>query len=135
MAIEPMPEELTRAVEEFLDAFECLDFERFAAGFIQNNDVSMIFPDQATRLIYRGWFSVEHAWKEIFQSERLNSQNGKIKLEVSDLGIQRYGNSAIVTFLVNSSPPAIVHRRTIIFVRGNGRWLIAHLHGSNYDQK
>jgi len=123
------------ALEEFLNAFEQLDFDRFAGSFIQNNEVSVIFPGAEMRSIYRGWASVRRAWQKVFEIEKANSEDGKIKLVVTDLSFQNYGNSAIASFLVNSSPPEIVHRRTIVFIKEKGRWLIVHLHGSNYDQQ
>ena len=134
MSIEPLGEEVNKAFKKFINAFEQLDFERFTECFVQNDDVTIIFPGPSMRLINRGWPSVRQAWQEVFQHESAISVDGKLKLDISNLGIQIFGYTAIVTFLVNSSPPEIVHRRTIILIRENNDWLIVHLHGSNYDR-
>jgi ketosteroid isomerase-like protein len=127
-------EEVMQALQQFLSAFERLDFERLAACFAQDEGVSVIFPSTTRRGIYRGWTAVERAWREVLQDEKYTSQAGRIKLAPSDLTIQVFGETAICTFLVNSDPPAVAHRRTIVFLRRDGRWLIVHLHGSNLDE-
>jgi ketosteroid isomerase-like protein len=126
-------DEVRQALQQFLSAFEQLDFERLASCFLHCGDASIILPSETRRGIYRGWPAVEGVWREVFQDEKYTSQAGKIKLTPSDLTIQIFGETAICTFLANSDPPAIAHRRTIVFLRREGRWLIVHLHGSNLD--
>lgn len=127
-------EEVMQALRKFLEVFERLDFERFASCFLHTDEVTIILPSTTRRVIYRGWPAVERAWQEVFQDEKYTSQAGRIKLMPSDLTIQVFGEAAICTFLVNSDPPAIAHRRTFVFLRREGRWLIVHLHGSNLDE-
>ena len=125
--------EVRQALDQFLAAFGALDFERFAGSFAQNAETCIILPAPAQRLIYRGWTAARQAWLEVFEHERAASPDGRLRLEISDLDIQVFGESALATFLVNSLPPAVMHRRTIVFAKQAGRWQIVHLHGSNHD--
>jgi ketosteroid isomerase-like protein len=127
-------EAVMQALRRFLTAYEYLDFAGLTRCFVQDEEVSIIFPGSTRLVIYRGWPSVLAAWQAVFHDEKMKSENSsRIKLVPGDLSVQIFGDTAIATFLVNSSPPDIVHRRTIVFVRREDRWLIVHLHGSNID--
>jgi len=119
-------------LSQFVSAFEELDWKRFSSLFAHDEDIAVFFPLPEMPLPYRGWSAVSKAWKEVFQ---LEATERDFTLHVTDLAIQMYGSTAIATFLVNSSPPAIVHRRTLVFAKEEGQWVIVHLHGSNYDMQ
>jgi ketosteroid isomerase-like protein len=49
-----------------------------------------------------------------------------------DLRVERFGDAALITFQVKN--PNVTSRRTFVLRVENGKWRIAHLHGSNMRQ-
>lgn len=126
-------EAVRAALRDFADAFRKLDFERFTCCFGQDEVSSAYFPFPDRPLLHQGWNAQEHAWRDVFEAERRRAKDGRILLKIDSLAIQILGDVAIVTFLVNSELPTIVHRRTVIMARQSGTWRIVHLHASNVD--
>ena len=121
--------EVKAAVTAFLTAFDALDWEPFAACFAPDATIFMPFPDVIQRL--DGWEAAAAVFQPFFAKIR-QTRNAPpyLDLQPRDLHIQPINNSAaIVTFHLYDG--VTWSRRTAVFEKRNGRWLIVHLHASN----
>lgn len=117
-----------RAAEAFVEAFSNLDWEPFRAAFA--DDATMFFPF-ADGLLTRasGRAEIEARFKPAFGEDR---KRGRVPpylhIEPKDMKIQMAGDVAIMTFHL----PGKGHmaRRTLVWQKRGGRWLIVHLHAS-----
>lgn len=115
-----------KAAEAFVKAFTHLDWEPFRATFA--DDATMFFPwDLLSRASGKG--EIEAQFKPGFGEDK---KQGRVPpylhIEPKDMKIQMAGDVAIMTFHL----PGKGHmaRRTIVWQKRNGRWLIVHLHAS-----
>ncbi len=116
-----------QAALQFVDAFNNLDWPRFAASF---DSTATIFHPMATFMRrIEGRDSLVESFKRIFR-DTPNQRPGPPYLNIrpQDLLIQVVGDAAVVTFHLGAPP--MLNRRTLVFVRRGDRWLIAHLHAS-----
>jgi ketosteroid isomerase-like protein len=115
-------QKIRAATEHFLRVFGNLDWDAFRAAWASEPTVFFPFDDTAERVTGRA--AVEERWQRFFS--RLQRP---FQVNPRDLLIQRYGDAAIVTFNLGSGPGP-VGRRTLVFVKENGDWKLAHLHAS-----
>ncbi|MGI8406930.1 MAG: YybH family protein, partial [Actinomycetota bacterium] len=117
-----------RAAEAFVEAFSNLDWEPFRATFA--DDATMFFPfpwGLLSRASGKG--EIEAQFKPAFGEDK---KQGRVPpyldIEPKDMKIQMAGDVAIMTFHL----PGKGHmaRRTIVWQKRGGRWLIVHLHAS-----
>lgn len=115
------------AMQRFLDALNALDAAAIEAMLAE--DVTAFFPTvSATRV--DGKEKVAAVFREfVEQSKQIESRK---PIVAEDLEVVRFGGIAIATFNVRN--PAVTSRRTFVFRRHGGQWVIVHFHASNIRQ-
>lgn len=88
------------------------------------DDATVFFPLNDKPVRANGRAEIAGAFQALFGPD---SRGGLPKPE--NLRVQRLGDVAIVTF--ENTNPHVTARRTLVLRWETGRWLIAHLHGSN----
>lgn len=113
------------AMNGFLEALNALDAEAINAYFA--SDATAFFPVVAPERL-----NGKEAISEIFRTYVAETKKNVAKTNIvaEDMRIERSGDMAVVSFQVHN--PSAVSRRTFIFRRESGRWLIVHMHASNY---
>lgn len=116
-----------RAAEAFLVAFNNLEWESFRRSF--SDDATAFFPFSQVPRLANGRAEVEAVFKLFFDEVRKRKPGPPYQnIEPKDLKVQVLGDAAIVTFHLGGDDP--VGRRTLVFQKQKGEWLIAHLHAS-----
>jgi uncharacterized protein (TIGR02246 family) len=117
--------EVRAAMSGFMTALNALDADGMASYFA--DDMTAFFPVAAAERQ-----DGKAAIVGIFQRyvEATKQTVTKTNIVPEDLRVAMRGDVAIVTFNVHN--PAAVSRRTFVFERRAGRWLIVHMHASNY---
>ena len=120
-------ETVRQAATDFVDAFNDLDWDRFEASFAEDATVFFPTPEQPHRV--QGRDAIIGAFKSIFESVPEREPGPPyLSIQPVDVHVRMLDESAIVTFhLAGTDQP---NRRTLIFARRQGRWLIVHLHAS-----
>lgn len=115
-----------KAAESFIEALNNLEWERFRKSFV--DEATVFFPAEVPgRANGRG--EVEAGFKTMFDEGR--KQGGGppyLHVEPKDLMIQMAGSAAVMTFHLER--PGGLARRTIVWQKRGGKWLILHLHAS-----
>lgn len=110
------------AMASFMDALNNLDVERISAAFAE--DATAFVPvAQPQRANGRAEIDA------IFRGYIAGTKGQKTNLVPQDMRIETGGDFAVVTFQI---PGGSTARRTFVFRRIAGRWLITHLHASNF---
>src|SRR6185369_12342821 len=114
--------EVRAAMASFMDALNDLDAARISAAFAE--DATAFFPvAQPQRANGRAEIDA------IF-GRYVDGQKGqKTNLAPHDMTVETSGDLALVTFQV---PGGSTARRTFVLRRTGGRWLITHMHASNF---
>ena len=118
-----------RAAAAFIEAFNNLDWERFRYSF--SDDATTFFPSRSGESPRRanGRDEIEARFKPGFDEIRKSKPNPPyLNIEPKDLKIQMLRDGAIVTFHLDGDDS--VGRRTVVFQKRKGKWLIVHLHAS-----
>ncbi|MDE3035750.1 MAG: nuclear transport factor 2 family protein [Nitrospirota bacterium] len=120
-------EEVTRANQEFYEAFESLDVARMDKIWAQQEYVTCIHPGWTLRV---GWPSVRDSWVLIFNN------TFSMAFELTELQIQVAGDVAWVVCTENitsrqgEQPQGNRVLATNFFEKTGDRWFIIHHHGS-----
>lgn len=110
------------AMMKFMAALNDLDAARISASFAE--DATAFFPlAQPQRAQGRAEIDA------VFQRYVDGQQGKKTSLVPQDLKIETGGDLALVSFQI---PGGSTARRTFVFRRIAGRWLITHMHASNF---
>ena len=116
-----------KAAEDFVTAFNQFKWEAFRSSF--TNDAIMFHPVWEQRKRRAGRQEIEATWLEVFP-EFIDAYNtATLNISPKDLHIQLYGHTAIVTFHLGDGITRL-SRRTLVMVKQNNEWKIAHLHAS-----
>jgi len=116
------------AMSGFMDALNTLDTDRMATYFA--DDITAFVPvAQGERA--DGKAAVVEIFRKYVEATKKTISRTNIVPE--DLRVDQYGDVAIVTFNVRN--PAAISRRTFVFHRERGKWLITHFHASNFMTK
>lgn len=113
------------ALDGFLAALNALDVDRIASYLAE--DVTAFVPTaQGPRLDGKA------ALTEVFRAycEKTRETGSRTNIVPEHLTVEQAGSIGIVTFEVPS--PASIARRTFVFRKHSGRWLISHFHASNF---
>ena len=111
--------------QEAVDAFiAALDRGDVNIAELFAEEATVFFPITNQPLRANGRAEIATAFAALFGP---NYRGGLPKPE--NLHVQDFGGTAVVTF--QNVNPNVTSRRTIVFRREAGRWLIVHLHGSN----
>jgi ketosteroid isomerase-like protein len=109
----------------FMNALNALDLGAMSAFFAR--DVTAFVPvAQADRV------QGKEALVAIFRTfvARTSSSPSRLNLVPEDLEIVSNGSLAVVTFNIRDAT-SVVRRRTFIWTREAGQWLIRHMHASD----
>ena len=114
-----------QALASFVDAFNHLDRARMDACFL--DDATVFFP-------WGGYREVGF-WTAQFDAWRVERDGPPyLNIQPRDLQIQRYGETAVVTFHLEHDPDTL-GRRTIVLVQTPAGWKIGHLHASTLPRE
>jgi len=112
------------AMNGFMDALNALDADRITASFTE--DATAFFPlAQPQRAENRS--EIDAVFRKFVETTKKDTQ--RLNLVPEDMRIETSGDLAMVSFQIRGASTA---RRTFIFRRVNGRWLIKHMHASNF---
>lgn len=120
--------EVESAAEAFIKAFNNLDWDLFRDSFA--DDATVFFPS-ASMIAGRanGRTEIETIFKPLFDSGRKQKDSPPyLSIEPKEMRIKMLRDAAVVTFHLGGKES--LGRRTVIFQKQNGRWLIVHLHAS-----
>jgi ketosteroid isomerase-like protein len=115
-----------QAVALFLEAFRAMDPARFDPFFAP--DATVFFPDgrfPTNRLLPRA--EALATFHGLFDSLKAQGQT-RLQIDPVDQHIDRYGDVAVVTFLLEGA--GTMGRRTLVLRLQDGSWRIVHLHAS-----
>src|SRR5688572_21421285 len=117
-----------KAAEAFIEAFNNLEWEKFSRSF--SDDATVFFPFSQVPRRASGRAEVEGVFKLFFDDLRKRKPGPPYQNIVpQEVMVQMLGNAAVVTFhLVGGDS---VSRRTLVYQKQKGEWLITHLHASN----
>ena len=119
------------AFERFISAFNALDWNSFRACFA--DDASVFNPDiPQVASLHRldGRVDIERTFRAVFEASHQDTVPGGPRIVPENLRIQRFGDTAIVTFEFKRAN-ASFGRRTLVLHRQGDSWLIVHIHASN----
>ena len=117
-----------KASEGFMVAFNNLEWETFRNSFA--DDATVFFPFWQVPPLANGRTEVEAVFKSFFDAQKKRKPNPPYQnLVPKDEHIQMLGDVAIVSFHLGTELPT--GRRTMVYRKQNGKWLIAHMHASN----
>jgi len=120
--------DLQQVIDAFLIAIRRADAKTLASMFTEDATLFYPSPPFPTHRV-SGRAAIEAAWAAGFAA--LPPATGSAPpLRPIGLAVQRYGDTAIVTFELASRAPE-VGRRTFVLERQNGSWKVRHLHASN----
>ncbi len=126
-------EPVRAAAEHFLRVFDNLEWEAFRATWA--SDPTVFFPFDAAPERATGRAAVEAGFRQFFDSVKASRPGPPyLHLNPRELRVERYGDAGLVTFMLGE-PGGRVARRTLVFVRENGAWKLAHLHASAAGQR
>ncbi|MCP9493239.1 MAG: nuclear transport factor 2 family protein [Pyrinomonadaceae bacterium MAG19_C2-C3] len=109
-------------------AFNNLEWEKFRNSF--SDDATVFFPFHQAPRLRNGRYEVEDVFKSFFDELRKRKPSPPYQnIQPKDVQIQMLDkDAAILTFHLGGDDP--VGRRTLVFRKQKGKWLIAHLHAS-----
>lgn len=110
------------AMANFMDALNKLDGPRISACFAEDATtfVPVAQPQRAN-----GRAEIDAIFRRYIEGTKGQTTN----LVPQDMTVETHGDMALVTFQI---PGGSTARRTFVFRRVGGRWLIAHMHASNF---
>jgi len=120
-----------KTVAEFIYAFNNLDWEHFRQYFADDATVfNPAIPEVTELHRLDGREKIETVFKRVFEEARKGKGPPYLHIQPENLKIQMLTNAAVVTFHFKRSESSF-GRRTFVFEKRNGKWLIVHLHASN----
>jgi ketosteroid isomerase-like protein len=130
--------QIRAAAEWFLRVFDNLDWESFRASWSSEPTVFFPFDDTPERVT--GQAAVEARFRRFFDEVRARTSGPPyLHIKPRELRVEHYGDAGLVTFMLGQppvlgEPPGRVVRRTLLFIRENETWKLAHLHASAAGQ-
>jgi hypothetical protein len=119
-------DEVLAAAENFLRVFDNLDWDRFAACWSSNP--TAFFPGDDSRL--DGREPVLARFRAFFDQVQVRSPGPPyLHLNPRHLRVDQYGDAGLVSFTLGD-PPKPSALRSLLFVREDGAWKLAHLHAT-----
>lgn len=123
--------DVRKAVDAFVKAFNDLDWDKFRLSFTDDATVFFPFPQVPRRA--NGRAEVEAVFKSFFDEVRKRKSSPPyLNIDPKDLKIQRLKDAAIVTFHLEGADT--IGRRTLVFQKQRGKWLIAHMNASSIQK-
>ena len=120
-------DEVEQVLQKFLIPFSNQDIPKFIDYFA--DDASVFFPSaRFSPVRVEGKANIASAFGRVFTPPAPGAPSGRL-IQPQDLKVQRFGDSAIVTFHLGSDTAR--SRRTFVLMRIAGQWKIVHLHASS----
>ena len=116
-----------KSVTRFVKAFNEFDWTNFEASFTDDATIFFPFWNQSKRI--RGKQAIDSAWLTIFPEFTDIKNTRRLQITPIDINIQVYQETAIVTFHLGDGVKTL-SRRTLVMIKENKQWKIAHLHAS-----
>ncbi|PKG42767.1 hypothetical protein CXF67_08545 [Psychroflexus sp. MES1-P1E] len=120
-----------KSATDFVTAFNNFDWTTFRASFTDDATIFYPFWNQAGRM--QGKSELKTIWLTIFPEFVDTKNTRKLKINPKDINIQLYPQTAIVTFHLGNGVERL-SRRTLVMVKENENWKIAHLHASSVSE-
>jgi ketosteroid isomerase-like protein len=121
--------EVRQAAEKFVEALANFDWKKFRLSFAE--DATFFHPDLSfdpSRV--NGRDAIVAAFENRLRDRPREKGPPYLNIQPKDVKIQMLGDAAaVVTFHLEGEKT--LGRRTLVFQRWQGAWLIAHLHGSS----
>ncbi|HRE68426.1 MAG TPA: nuclear transport factor 2 family protein [Cyclobacteriaceae bacterium] len=115
------------SIEKFFVAFNSFQWEPFRESF--TDDATIFFPDWEQASRKSGINEIERTWLELFPEFRDSTSTLKLNIVPRNIKLQLYDDTAVVTFHLGNGEKYVA-RRTLVMVKIEKRWKIAHLHAS-----
>ena len=114
----------------FLDALNALDVQGMT-GFFAPDITAFVPLAQPDRVQGRD------AVVRIFQGfvEKTRPTTSRLNIIPEDLEVEVSGDLALVSFNVREPASHVTRRRTFVFEREGGKWLIRHFHASDFTSQ
>jgi uncharacterized protein (TIGR02246 family) len=122
-------DDVKQVIDTFLTTMSAADATRLGEMFA--DDATVFFPSPPfpmQRIVGRS--DIEAAWRAGFASIPNRGVIPAQQIQPKRVELQTYGDTAIVTFELESGPSRL-GQRTFVLVRQRAGWKIAHLHASN----
>ena len=120
-------DEVEQVIKAFLIPFSNQNVAEFVEYFAE--DATVFFPPArfpAARV--EGKAAIASAFAAVFKQFGLAPATNRPPIQPQDLKVQRFGDSAVVTFHLGSD--AARGRRTFVLQRIDSKWKVVHLHAS-----
>jgi ketosteroid isomerase-like protein len=118
---------VTQSVDNFLIAFNSLEWEPFIKSFA--DDATIFFPEWEQARRVSGIKEIAQTWVDIFPEFKDSTSTLTLGISPRDIKIQLYEETAIVTFHLGKGEK-FLSRRTLVMLKIKEKWKIAHLHAS-----
>jgi ketosteroid isomerase-like protein len=120
------------AFDQFISAFNALDWDTFRRSFA--DQASLFNPDIPEAVsLHRldGRDDILRSFRTVFDTAHVGSSGMRgPNIHPERVRLQLFAGTAIITFEFRRSEHS-TGRRTIVFNRQQGSWLIVHIHASN----
>ena len=116
---------IQETLSRFISAFSKLDLDDMMMCYA--DDATAFFPIAHQTTFLDGKEAINTAFSKVLSKIQASGLD-RIKLDVEDVKVQRFGDAAIATFHIRDGD---LSRRTLVLRRLHGEWLIQHLHASN----
>ena len=125
-------------VRDFTTAWEQRDLEASLEYFVQDEDITTMFPNPYAPLRYDGQYNVRKAVNSFFdmmpkRAKMVMTRHAERVQVFGDVGIQYSYYSLNIT--MGGTPMTFKGRTTFIMKRQQGAWKIFHLHSSEMPEE
>ena len=120
-----------KSANNFVTAFNNFNWAAFRESFTDDATIFYPFWNQARRI--QGRQEIDSTWLTIFPEFGDTKNTKKLQISPKDINIQVYKQTAIVTFHLGDGIKTL-SRRTLVMIKENGNWKIAHLHASSVSE-
>lgn len=119
---------VSNTLNNFIHDFSYLNWQKFT-GYFASNATAFFPPSANSPYRANNKTEIEAIFTKVFDHARVQKTSPPyLTIEPQNVNIAMAGNVAIVTFTLND--PGMVSRRTLVFEKEQGVWLIIHLHAS-----
>lgn len=124
-------DEIEQVIKAFLIPFSNQNVAEFMDYFAE--DATVFFPPARFPAVrVEGKAAIASAFAAVFKQFGLAPATNRPPIQPQDLKVQRFGDSAVVTFHLGSDTAR--GRRTFVLRRVDSNWRIVHLHASTITQ-
>ena len=130
--VDPNAAAVQKAADDWVTAFNNLEWETFRTSF--TDDATVFFPFIQVPRRATGRTEVETLFKQFFDAvKKRKSAPPYQNIEPKDVNIQMLGKEAAI-FTFHLPGEESFNRRTLVFRKLKGKWLVAHLHASVFTK-